>query len=148
MPAIYTAEALAATLAPEVRGHSMLLILAEHAPPLLRAALEAAGARVTVAAAYSNRIPNSSLAAVAALFADAASCPDAITFTSASTARNLVALLEAAGLTLPAAVVRASIGPITSRALRELGLPPHIEAAEASIPALAHALAAFFAAGR
>jgi uroporphyrinogen-III synthase len=50
--------------------------------------------------------------------------------------------LEAAGLTLPATVIRASIGPITSRALRDLGLPPHLEAAESTISGLVTALAA------
>ena len=71
-------------------------------------------------------------------------CPDAVTFTSASTAGNLIALLDAAGLTLPAAVVRASIGPVTSRALADLGLPPHLEAGEPTIAALAEALAGYF----
>jgi uroporphyrinogen-III synthase len=144
MPAIYTAEALAARLAPEVRGRRVLLVLAEDAPRILRAALEASGAAVTVAAAYSNRIPVASLEAVAALFADAAGYPDAVTFTSASTAVNLAALLEAARLILPDAVIRASIGPVTSGTLRELGLPPHIEAAQATIPALVEALADHF----
>jgi uroporphyrinogen-III synthase len=143
MPAVYTAEALAAMLAPEVRGRRVLLVQVEDAPRVLRAALEASGAAVTVAAAYSNRIPEGALAA-AGLFAEGARYPDAVTFTSASTAGNLVALLAAAGLKLPEGVVRASIGPITSRALRELGLPAHLEAAEATIAGLADALARYF----
>jgi len=64
-----------------------------------------------------------------------------VTFTSASTARNLVALLGAAGLRLPESVARASIGPVTTRALAELGLPPNVEAAEPTLAALAEALA-------
>jgi uroporphyrinogen-III synthase len=67
--------------------------------------------------------------------------PDAVTFTSASTAGNLVALLTEAGVKLPGEVVRASIGPITSRALRELGLTPQVEAAEPTVAALVQALA-------
>jgi uroporphyrinogen-III synthase len=144
MPATYTAEALAAMLVPEASGLRVLLVLAEDAPMILRDALAAAGASVTIAAAYRNRIPEASLAAVTSLFGDTASYPDAVTFTSASTAANLLALLDAARLALPACVIRASIGPITSRALRELGLPPHVEAAESTIPALAAALAAHF----
>lgn len=144
MPATYTAEALGETLAPEARGCRILLMLAEGAPTILRDALVAAGADVTVAAAYRNRIPEASLAAVTSLFGDAQNYPDAVTFTSASTAANLVALLDAAGLAMPAEVIRASIGPITSRALRELGLPPHVEAAQSTIPALAEALACHF----
>jgi uroporphyrinogen-III synthase len=148
VPTIFTAESLAQTivqtLLPEAHGARILLLLAEQAPATLASALEAAGARVTVAAAYSNRIPEAALAAVAALFAEPANCPDAVTFTSASTAGNLIALLDAAGLTMPAAVVRASIGSVTSRALADLGLPPHLEAAEPTIAALAEALAVHF----
>jgi len=66
--------------------------------------------------------------------------PDAITFTSASTARNLVALLEAAGVNLSASVALISIGPITSQALHDLGLEPAAEAAESSLPALVKAI--------
>jgi uroporphyrinogen-III synthase len=142
-PPTFTAEALGQTLLPEASGRRMLLVLAEHAPATLQSALEAAGARVTVAAAYGNRVPATSLPAITALFADPANYPDAVTFTSASTASNLVALLEASGLTLPATVIRASIGPITSRALRDLGLPPHLEAAESTIGALVTALSAW-----
>lgn len=148
VPPIFTAESLSQsiiqTVLCEVPGARILLVLAEQAPATLQSALAAAGANVTVAAAYSNRVPESSLAAVAALFVEPEMVPDAVTFTSASTAGNLVALLEAAGHMLPASVVRASIGPITSRALFDLGLPPHLEAAEPTVAALADALAAYF----
>ena len=144
MPQTFTAESLAATLAPEAEGKRFLLVLAEDAPPKLQAGLEAAGARVSVAAAYSNRIPAESLAAVHSLFGDPSQHPDATLFTSASTAENLLALLQSAVLTLPERVARGSIGPITSKALRDLGQPPHFEAPESTIPALAEAVAAYF----
>lgn len=146
VPAVFTAESLGETLHSEATGRSILLVLAEDVPPTLRNALTVAGARVTVAAAYSNRIPAGSLSAVRELFANAMNWPDAITFTSASTARNLAALLEAAAISLPNGIVRASIGPITSRALAELGLSPQIEAPESTIAALAEAIVACFAA--
>ena len=148
VPPTFTAESLAHTIVqtvlPEVPGARILLVLVEQAPATLASALAEAGARVTVAAAYSNHVPEASLAAVAALFAEPANYPDAVTFTSASTAGNLIALLEAAGLSLPATTVRASIGPVTSRALDGLGLPPHLEAAEPTIAALVEALAVHF----
>jgi len=144
LPPTYTAESLAATLAPTALNQRILLVLAEGAAATLRSALELAGAHITIAPAYTNRIPTESLAAITHLFSDPARYPDAITFTSASTALNLIALLEAASLTLPTGILRASIGPITTRALRDLNLPPHIEAAEPTIPALAAALAAHF----
>ena len=148
IPPTFTAQSLAETLRPEASGKRFLLVLAEAAPTILSDGLESAGGQVTVAAAYSNRIPASSLQAIASLFSNPGNCPDAVTFTSASTAANLVALLEASGLTLPAAVVRASIGPITSRALRDLGLPPHIQASESTIPALVAALELHFQSAR
>jgi uroporphyrinogen-III synthase len=144
VPPIFTAESLARTLVPYARGQQILLVLAEKAPTILETALTSAGAHVTVAAAYGNHIPAASLSAIAALFTDAVDYPDAVTFTSASTAGNLVALLDAACLTLPAAVMRASIGPITSRTLVELGLPPHVEAAKPTIPELVAAIANHF----
>ena len=57
---------------------------------------------------------------------------------------NLLALLEAAGLRLPEAVVRASIGPITSRTLEDAGYPAHMEAEEATIAGLCEALMQHF----
>jgi uroporphyrinogen-III synthase len=142
MPAVFTAESLAQTLLPEAHGGRILLVLAEDAPSILESALKGGGAEVTVAAAYKNRIPEASLAAVRDLFAVAARVPDAVTFTSASTAANLVALLDAAGLRLPKTVTRASIGPITSRALKQLGLPAHVEAKEPTVAALVEAVVA------
>jgi uroporphyrinogen-III synthase len=144
MPPIFTAESLAETLRPEAHGQRFLLVLAEDAPSTLRDALGAAGASVTVAAAYKNRIPAKSRDAVASLFADPAAYPDAVTFTSASTAGNLIALLEAADLSLPVTITRASIGPITSRALRSLGLAPQVEASESTIAGLVTCLATHF----
>ncbi|HEY2860039.1 MAG TPA: uroporphyrinogen-III synthase, partial [Terracidiphilus sp.] len=52
-PAVFTAESLAETLQPDAAGRHVLLVLAEDAPPFLRDALAAAGADVTIAAAYS-----------------------------------------------------------------------------------------------
>lgn len=147
-PPLFTAESLGETLRPEIAGREVLLILAEDAAPTLRDLLASAGARVTVVAAYSNRIPAASLTAARSLFLNPSSWPDAIAFTSASTARNLAALLAASAIALPPTIVRASIGPVTSEALRNLGLPPHVEARESTIPALADTLAAHFAATR
>ena len=144
VPPVFTAEALAETLRPEAAGQRILLVLAEDAPTTLFDALTETGARVTVAAAYANRVPEQSLVELSKLFSDSANYPDAATFTSASKARNLVALLRSAGLTLPATVARASIGPVTSRALVDLGLPPDVEAAEPTLAALVEALAFHF----
>ena len=58
------------------------------------------------------------------------------------TARNFVALLDSNDASQTLRGIRlASIGPVTSATLRELGLPVDVEAEEYTIPGLAKALA-------
>lgn len=147
LPPTAVAESLAEALRPHAAGTRMLLVRAETARDVLPETLRAAGADVTVAPAYRNVVPEESIPLLRAMFREPSSWPDAITFSSSSTATNLVALMEAAGVMLPRdgeegrTIVRASIGPITSETLRELGYAPHVEAAEATVAALAEALA-------
>lgn len=144
VPSQYVAESLAAELSPYAAHSHMLLIRAAEARDTLPETLRAAGATVIIAEAYRNQVPSEAVPALQSIFASPKTWPDAITFTSASTARNLFALLDAAKLTLPEKIVLASIGPITSQTLRDLGHPPQLEAAEHTIPALIHALVARF----
>src|ERR1700729_1320452 len=144
IPRQYTGESLAQALLPEAPGKSFLLVRAAEARDILPETLTAAGATVTVAEAYRNQLPSGSIPALRHLFSTPANYPHAITFTSASTALNLCALLEAANLTLPPNITLASIGPITSEALRNLGYPPTIEAPEPTISALVQSLFAYF----
>ncbi len=144
MPPQFVAESLADALTPHAAGASMLLVRAEQARDTLPDALLSAGAQLTIANAYRNVVPPDSIAALQQIFAQVEHYPDAITFTSSSTATNLFALLETAALKLPAQIVRASIGPITSRTLLELGYPATIEATEPSVAALCQALMEHF----
>ena len=128
------------TLQPDGNPTRFLLVRAEQARDHLPEALRAACAKVTIAPAYRTITPPDSLAKLQALFSDSANYPDAITFTSSSTAQNLLNLLAEANLTLPPEILRASIGPITSQTLRDLGHPPHLEAPEPTIPALVQIL--------
>ena len=154
VPPQAVAESLAQALLPyinraENRPTRILLIRAEVARDTLPETLRAVGADLTIAPAYRTLIPSGSIPQLQALFATPAHWPDAITFTSSSTALNLFALLEAAGLTLPTddpsptarRILRASIGPITSQTLRDLGYPPHLEAPAATVASLAQTLA-------
>ena len=145
-PDLIPPQAVAESLATALLPHALqpdgsptrfLLIRAEQARDILPETLRAAGAEVTIAPAYRTVVPTGSIPQVRALFHSPADYPDAITFTSSSTVTNLLALLESAGLNLPPEILRISIGPITSQTLRSLGLPPHAEAAEPTIPALA-----------
>ena len=140
IPPRYIAESLAEALLPEAPGKSFLLVRAAEARDHLPETLTTAGATVTIAEAYRNQLPPDSIPALKALFASPEHYPDAITFTSASTARNLCGLLEAANLTLPANITLASIGPITSEALRNLGHEPTLEALMPTIESLVQSL--------
>ena len=144
IPPQFVAESLAEALTLQAPGKSFLLIRAADARDILPDTLTTAGAAVTIAEAYRNQVPPDSIPALQTLFSSPKLYPQAITFTSASTARNLVALLEAANLSLPPGLTLASIGPITSQALRDLGLTPTLEAAEPTIPALIQTLIAHF----
>lgn len=143
-PSRYIAEALAESLAPLVAGQQVLLIRAAVARDVLPQALKDAGAILTVAEAYRNRVPPDSISLVQKVFSPDGQTLDVITFTSASTVRNLMDLLDRAGLQLPGGILLASIGPITSRAMVELGFRPGIEAREATIPALVQAICQYF----
>ena len=148
-PILVPPQAVAESLAEALLPHALqpdgtstrfLLIRAEEAREHLPETLRAAGAEVTVAPAYRTVIPEGSVPLLRELFAATSRPPDAITFTSSSTARNLIAVCEAARVPLPAASLRVSIGPITSRTLHELGFPAHTEALEATVSALAEAV--------
>jgi uroporphyrinogen-III synthase len=145
IPSQAVAESLIEALLPHVRRPDgsltrFLLIRAEDARDILPEALRAAGGEVTTAPAYRTVVPAGSIDVIRALFGGAASDIAAITFTSSSTARNLLALCEAAGVALPPSALRVSIGPITSETLRSLGCAPHAEAVTASVAALAQAV--------
>jgi uroporphyrinogen-III synthase len=146
VPPQAVAESLAELLIPYARQDDgeatrFLLVRAEEARDVLPEELRAAGGDVTVAAAYRNVMPAGSAEALREAFSKSETMPDAITFTSSSSARNLVALCEAAGVELPAEALRVSIGSITSETLRELGYPPHAEAPSASVRSLAETVA-------
>jgi uroporphyrinogen-III synthase len=148
-PAQAVAESFAEALLPyavqpDGTPTRFLLVRAEQARDHLPETLGAAGAEVIIAPAYRTVIPESSIPAIREMFSRPENYPDAVTFTSSSTAHNLFALLEAAGATLPPQILRVSIGPITSQTLVQLGFPPHVEAKEASVPSLAAAIVEHF----
>ena len=142
MPPVAVAESLASALLDAFDGNNtrVLLVRAEEGREMLPELLQAGGAEVTLAAAYRNQMPEDSVASVRAMFAQSALRPDAVTFTSSSTATNLVKLLEVAGVALPSEVLRVSIGPVTSATLREFGIPAHAEARDATVESLVAAV--------
>jgi uroporphyrinogen-III synthase len=145
IPPQAVAESLAVALMPyalqpDGSPTRFLVPRAEDIKNALETHLKAAKAELTIAPVYRNIIPAVSIPAIQQLFSDPANHPSAITFTSSSTATNLLALLEVAGLALPPEIQRISIGPVTSDTLHNLGYPPHAEASTATISSLVEKL--------
>ena len=152
VPREYVAESVVASLRRKVKGKRVLLARAKVARDVIPRELRKLGARVDVVEAYETVVPQSSRRRLRAALQSSNQRPDIITFTSSSTVRNFVALLdEGRGRVardhtvqgykrLLKGVRLASIGPVTSSTLRELGLPVDIEAAEYTIPGLIKAL--------
>lgn len=138
-PRDFSGSALGEALveAHDLGGKRLLLLRADIARPNLPEVLRAAGGEVTELVAYRTRLP-------AALPDDVVQALrggiDWATFTSSSTVRNLIALLgEDRGLLH--GVRAASIGPLTSQTLRELGVAVEVEAPAAGVDALIRAIA-------
>ena len=113
-----------------------LVVRARGAREVLAQALRARGADVDMVEVYETVAESLSPAAI-----EAARTADYITFTSASTVRSFCEAIDGAPA-LPASVRIASIGPITSEALRERGLQVHVQAARHDVDGLLEALVA------
>jgi uroporphyrinogen-III synthase len=127
-PAEYVAESLVESLAERVRGQRVLLVRAAVARDVIPDALRARGATVEVVDAYRTVIPEESVTAIRTMFGAGGRRPEAATFTSSSTVTNFLHLVRAAGVEVPGTMRAVSIGPVTSRTLRENGWEPAAEA--------------------
>jgi uroporphyrinogen III methyltransferase/synthase len=147
LPKEYVAEGLIAALGDrDLRGKAFLIPRARVARDLVPRFLEERGAHVEVVEAYQTAVPEVTSEELTHLFTPP---PDAITFTSSSTAANMAKLVgeERLAKTLQGAVI-ASIGPITSQTLRKLGLEVTLEARESTMSGLVRALRDHFSTNR
>ena len=154
VPEEYVAESVVKGLRDKVNGKRVLLVRAKVARDVIPDSLRDAGAHIDVIEAYETVVPEKSKTRLRALFKNKQRRPHVITFTSYSTVRNFADLLGLsnsnagaappnAAPTLPSAlenVQLASIGPVTSSTLRELGLPASIEAREFTMGGLIRAI--------
>ena len=123
------------------KGVSVLLPSADIGRDELEKGLADMGAQVNRLAAYRN-IPVQGVSDLAKqAFLDGV---DVVTFTSASTVRNLVEMLDG-DLTVVQASFIACIGPVTAAAARELRLRVDLEASEHTVEGLVGALNEHFA---
>ena len=144
MPDEYVAEAVVKSLRRRARGKRVLLARARVARDVIPRELRKIGARVDVVEAYETVTPKSSRVRLQTLFRDPRRAPTIITFTSSSTVKNFRALLGARGVKQLQQAKLASIGPVTSATLKDLGLPVHIKAKEYTIPGLVRAIVGAF----
>jgi uroporphyrinogen-III synthase len=149
VPEEYIAESVVASLSDQVAGKRVLLARAKVARDVIPRELRKLGAQVDVVEAYETIIPQSSRTRLRAILRNLKRPPHIITFTSSSTVKNFVVLLGKnwwRGCPLPRKdsqlqnIRLASIGPVTSSTLRELGLPVDIEATQYTIPGLIKAI--------
>src|SRR5580692_1145603 len=149
VPEEYVAESVVESLRDQVAGKRVLLARARVARDVIPRELRKLGAKVDVVEAYETVVPQSSRTRLSAILKDSKRRPDVITFTSSSTVRNFVNLTGRnmwRGRPRPRkanpldGVRLASIGPVTSSTLRELGLPVDVEAKEYTIPGLIKAI--------
>ncbi|WP_206811643.1 uroporphyrinogen-III C-methyltransferase [Paradesulfitobacterium ferrireducens] len=138
MPDEYRAEKIIEGLASRVlAGQSVLLARAEEARDVLPEALKALGADVWDVPVYKTVLGESNREDLLELLGDGK--VSAVTFTSSSTVRNFIKLIEG-NISLLDGVKVFSIGPITSQTARELGIEVHREAKQYTIEGLTEAL--------
>jgi uroporphyrinogen-III synthase len=141
MPREYVAESVVRSLKRKVISKRVLLVRAKVARDVIPRELRKAGAHVEVVEAYETVIPESSRRRLQAALRNPNRRPSVVTFTSSSTVKNFVELLGSRSQSrLLDGVQMASIGPVTSATLRELGLPVDIAAREFTIRGLVAAI--------
>ena len=138
VPKEYRAESLAEVLCPHAAGKRFLLARASRGRQVLPEQLIAAGGTVEQVVVY--RSEDVETAAPEVIAALSAGRIDWVTVTSSSIARSIVGLF---GQELRKTRL-ASISPVTSEALCELGHPPAVEATEYTMAGLAAAIAAAY----
>jgi uroporphyrinogen III methyltransferase/synthase len=150
VPHEFKAEGVFAALVQFVGGQEALLGLnfliprAAVARDFLPRALEESGARVDVVPAYRTVLPGDlDRGRIAAILTGGTDC---VVFTSSSTVRNLAQLFDTHDLSgALQGVAVACIGDITARTAAEHGLKTEIQPEQFTIPALACAIAEYFA---
>lgn len=141
VPKEYVAESVVRSLSRKVKGKRVLLVRAKIARDVIPRELRNAGALVDVVEAYETVVPESSRRKLQAALKNPVKRPNVVTFTSSSTVKNFVDLLGMSRTaTMLGQMKMASIGPVTSATLRELGLPVDIAAREFTIPGLVTAI--------
>ena len=144
VPSDYKGEGVVeAFRALDCSGKRVLFPRADRARDIIPSGLGRMGAEVAAPVVYRNVVPGALPSSI--LLALEERRIHCITFTSSSTVENLAAMIgENRLLHLLEGVAVASIGPITSKTCRDLGLHVHIEPQEYTVAALMDEIVTFF----
>lgn len=128
----------------EVRAKSFLIPRAEKAREILPEGIAGMGGNVDVVSVYRTARPDGSH--VEKILKKLRNKEiDAVTFTSSSTVTNFLEMLgDTKVAEMMQGVTVASIGPITSRTIKDNGLSVHVEASEYTIDGLVRALTNYY----
>ncbi|MEY2598753.1 MAG: uroporphyrinogen-III C-methyltransferase [Verrucomicrobiota bacterium] len=141
-PEVFVAEGIIEAFEKQfgsVENQRILLARAEQAREVLPKELTKLGAIVDEAVAYRTVPETEDVSGGITRFREEGA--DMITFTSSSTVENFMALK----LPMPPDLRMASIGPITSQTMRDLGLRVDVEASQYDIPGLIAAIEKYYA---
>ena len=146
IPSTFTGEGLAESLLDQgVEGRNILIPRVLHGREILPETLRGAGAQVTVAPVYQN-CPAAGDKEF--LRAELGKGVDMITFTSSSTVRNFLAMVDGENQeelkTLLAGVKIAAIGPITGKTVTDSGLRVDVQPAKHTIPEMISAIVDYY----
>lgn len=146
IPDVFTSEGLADKLLDlGVEGRNILIPRAEKGREILPESLRGAGAQVSIAPVYKNVLPEKS---TDELRAELEKGVDMVTFTSSSTVRNFLSLLEGENGKSPKELLEgvkiAAIGPITAKTVTDNGLKVDIQPEEHTIEAMVKAIVDYY----
>ncbi|MBW2471991.1 MAG: uroporphyrinogen-III C-methyltransferase [Deltaproteobacteria bacterium] len=152
LPEEFTGDGLAEILIKtNVKGMRVLIPRALKARETLPEALSSAGADVTVAPVYQNVLPSSSSGEQLKEELQTAlqnKSIDMVTFTSSSTVKNFVRLLDISTpgemQKLMSGVAVATIGPITAKTAEQSGMHVDVQPGEYTIPDLVDSIVKYF----
>lgn len=147
IPSIFTGEGLAESLLDQgVEGRNILIPRALQAREILPETLRGAGAQVTVTPIYQNSPVEGDRESLRAEFTE--NRVDMITFTSSSTVRNFLRLIDAEDkdelVELLSGVKIAAIGPITAKTVTDNGLEVHVQPDQFTISDLVESIVDYY----
>ncbi len=150
IPPVFTSEGLAESLLDQgVEGRNILIPRALKGREILPETLRGAGAQVTVAPVYQNVLPQGRKDALRDELE--AGKVDMVTFTSSSTVRNFLTMVDATDMgelkELLKGVKIASIGPITAKTVTDNGLTVDVQPEEHTIPEMIRTIIDYYQKG-